>query len=51
MISTPPKPTSVADQRRQRTASRRNSTASTIMNSGLVKVIAVAVASGRWAKA
>jgi len=48
MIITPPKPTAVAVQRRQPTTSCRNSTASTTMNSGRAKPMAVASASGMF---
>ena len=51
MISTPMKPTIVALQRRQRTTSPRMITASTVANSGLVKLSAVKSASSIRARA
>ena len=38
MISTPAKPTSTADQRRQRTVSPSSGTDSTVISSGVVKM-------------
>jgi len=49
MMSTPPKPTTTASQRRQPTISPNTTIASGTMNSALVKVRAVTSASGAWA--
>ena len=48
---TPPKPASSAPVRRQPSFSPKNGTASTVIHSGLVKVIATACASGSAMKA
>ena len=51
MIRTPTKPTTVAVQRRHRTFSPRNSTATTMTNSGVVNEIEVTAARVRWVRA